>query len=72
MIFRFFEVRCDYCERVINLYPLKKPNNKILQRDCEVITSTKQFCSEICFAEYNHDLQVRRYLNLKQKGKINR
>lgn len=70
MIYRYFEVRCDYCGRTINHYPQRKPDNEVLCRDGIVHTSTRQFCSEECYANWNHDRQARQYWNLLQRGRI--
>lgn len=70
MIFRYYEIRCDYCGRTINHYPLHKPSNEILQKDKIVHTRTKQFCSKRCYTNWNHDRRVTQYWNLRQHGKI--
>lgn len=70
MIHKYYEVLCDYCGRTINHYPDKKPTNENLKKDGIVITKTKQFCCEQCYADWNHDLWQQKYLNLHPDGKI--
>lgn len=70
MIYRYFEVRCDYCGRTINHYPQRKPDNEVLRKDGIVHTRTKQFCSDECYANWNHDRQAKQYCNLRQHGRI--
>lgn len=72
MIHKYYEVLCDYCGATINHYPERKPTNELLKRQGVTITATKQFCSEECYANYNHDRQQRQYLNLHPDGRINR
>ena len=71
MIVRYFEVSCDYCGRGMIHY-LHKPTRKELEAEGFVCTATKQFCSDLCRGEYNHDLQQQRYLNLHPDGRIHR
>jgi len=33
-------------------------------------TATKHFCSDVCYANWKHDCQERRYMNLRQNGRI--
>lgn len=70
MIRRYYDVLCDYCDCTINHYPDHKPSINIMRRDGVCCTSTKQFCSEVCYANYMHDKLERQYMNLKQNGKI--
>ena len=70
MIEPFYEVTCDYCGRVINHYPRKRPSADVLKKDGIVVTATKHFCSSICYADWNHSLWERRYLNLHPDGRI--
>ena len=70
MILRYFKVRCDYCGLTINHYPKRKPNNYLLCKDGIVHTNTKQFCSNECNANWNHDRQANQYWNLLLHGKI--
>ena len=72
MIQKWYEVSCDYCGRVINQYIDKKPTKEMLEADGVVCTATKQFCSETCCGEWNHDRQARQYLNLRQDGRIHK
>lgn len=69
MIQKYYEVSCDYCGRSIYHF-LHKPSRKELEDMGCVTTPTKQFCSDICYAEYNHDLCQQRYLNIHPDGKI--
>ena len=72
MIEKFYEVRCDYCGRVINHYPKIRPTRSKIEKIIGVrCTATKHFCSDECFANWNHDRQATQYWNLKQKGRIN-
>lgn len=71
MIYRYYELRCDYCGCVINHYPIRKPDNELLRKEGILHTSTKQFCSDECFANWNHDRQAKQYFNLRQQGRIN-
>ena len=70
MIAKWYEVTCDYCGFAMNHYPGRKPTPEELRSDGFICTSTKQFCSEECFANWNHDRQEKQYLNLKQNGKL--
>ena len=72
MIKKFYEVTCDYCGVGINHYAVRKPSNSMLEKDGAVCTATKQFCSDQCFANWQHDHPERRYLNLHPDGKIHR
>lgn len=72
MIQKLYEVTCDYCGDVINLYIGRKPSRNELEADRTICTATKQFCSDHCFASWQHDQQVRSYLNLHPDGKIHR
>lgn len=70
MIVKFYEVRCDYCDRTINHYPRVKPSLDILRRDGIICTQTKTFCSQQCYDDWNHNRQEKQYMNLRQNGKI--
>ena len=70
MIQRWYELTCDYCGCGINHYIAHKPNRDRLEADRVVCTATKQFCSEKCLAEWNHDRQAKQYMNLRQRGRI--
>ncbi len=70
MITCFYEVRCDFCNRVINRYPIYRPDNKVLSKDGILCTPTKQFCSEECYDYWNHNRQENQYWNLRQHGRI--
>lgn len=70
MILKWFEVTCDYCGHTIIRYPRKRPIDDTLRKDGAVLTRTKQFCSDVCFANWNHDRQTQQYCNLRQQGKI--
>lgn len=70
MIRKLYEVTCDYCGRTINHYIGKKPSKELLERDGAVITATKQFCCDACYADYKHDLDEKRYLNINPSGHI--
>lgn len=72
MVQKWYEVTCDYCGVAINHYIGIRPTRKMLEDDGVVCTPTKQFCNEICWGEWNHDNQEKRYLNLRQKGKYNK
>ncbi len=54
----------------MNHYPDKKPTNYLLQHDGFTVTKTKHFCSQQCYANWNHDLLEQRYLNIHPDGKI--
>ena len=70
MIRKLYKVTCDYCGRIINYYKDKKPSKELLEHDGAVITATKQFCCDACYADYKHDLDERRYLNINPSGRI--
>lgn len=70
MILPIYEVSCDYCGRTINHYLLKRPSCDDLKSDGYVATRTKQFCSEKCYADWNHDRQSKKYSNLRQNGRF--
>lgn len=70
MVYRYYDVCCDYCKRIITTIPDKKPNYDVLLKHCYAVTRTKQFCSDECFANWNHDRQAKQYWNLKQRGRI--
>lgn len=70
MIEKWYEVSCDYCGHVINHYINIRPPKEMLEEDGAICTATKQFCSNECFANWQHDKQAKQYLNLKQNGKL--
>ena len=70
MIEKFYEVRCDFCDSVINHYPNNRPTRKNIEAYGGVCTATKHFCSDVCYANWKHDCQERQYMNLKQNGRI--
>lgn len=70
MIYRFYDVYCDYCGRLIHTYADREPNNEDLKMDVSVVTSKRQFCSERCYDDWNHDRQSKQYSNLRQNGRI--
>lgn len=70
MIQKWYEVTCDYCGAGINHYIGCRPTRKMLEGDGVVCTATKQFCGEICRDEWNHDRQLRQYMNLHPNGRI--
>lgn len=72
MIARWYEVTCDYCGAVINHYAVRKPSNEMLEEDGAICTATKQFCDDKCYADWQHEIQSRRYTNLHPDGKIHR
>lgn len=70
MIEKYYEVRCDYCNRVISHYPKIRPTRKDVEMYGARCTATKHFCSEECYANWNHDRQAKQYWNLRQHGRI--
>ena len=70
MIQRWYEVTCDYCGCGINHYAVRKPTKEMLEADGAVCTATKQFCSDECYANWQHDRQERQYTNLHPDGRI--
>ncbi|MBR2882954.1 MAG: hypothetical protein IKB96_11590 [Prevotella sp.] len=54
----------------INHHPQRKPDNEVLRKDGIVHTRTKQFCSDECYSNWNHDRQAKQYCNLRQHGRI--
>lgn len=70
MIQKLYEVYCDYCGNCLNHYMGRKPTRQELINDGFFCTATKQFCNEMCWGDYNHDLQQTRYLNIRTDGKI--
>ena len=72
MIQKLYEVTCDYCGTGINHYMGSRPTLKELKADEVICTATKQFCSETCWGEWNHDRQQQKYLNLHPGGKIHK
>lgn len=70
MIVKFYEVRCDYCGKVINHYPLKKPSRNVLDGDGVICSATKNFCSIDCYGLYLQNRREKQYMNLKQNGVI--
>lgn len=70
MITKLYEVTCDFCGTCMNHYIGKKPNNDELIKDGFAVAKTKQFCSEKCHSDWMHNLQEKKYLNLRQKGRI--
>lgn len=70
MLKKYYELSCDYCGVGMCHYPDKKPGKSLLLSDAVILHGTKHFCSYICRDGYLHDLDEKRYLNLKQNGKI--
>ena len=70
MIEKWYEVTCDYCGAAINHYVKCKPTTEVMESDGIVCTAAKQFCSDECYANWNHDKQATQYFNLKQNGKL--
>ena len=70
MITKWYEVTCDYCGGGINHYIGKKPSRELMESDGAITTSTKQFCCDACYADYKHDLDEKRYLNINPSGRI--
>lgn len=60
MIQKWYEVTCDYCGHGINHYIGKKPSNAMIEDDGAICTATNHFCSEECFANWNHDRLARK------------
>lgn len=71
MIRRQYKVYCDYCENLLAEFH-QRPTRDELEKKGFYCTATKVFCSSQCYGDWNHDLQETRYLNLKQKGVINK
>lgn len=71
MIQRWYEVTCDYCGCGINHYAVGKPTREMLEEDGIVCTATKQFCSDECYANWQHDRLERQHMNLYPNGLIN-
>lgn len=65
MIEKWYEVTCDYCGTGINHYIGNKPTKEEMKDDRIVCTSTKQFCSNECYANWK---QLRRHR--KQNDKV--
>jgi len=70
MIQKWYEVTCDYCERVINHYIGRKPTREEIEHDGGITTATKQFCCKECYIDWSHDKRESQYCNLKQNGSI--
>ena len=70
MLQKWYELTCDYCGTSINHYIGRKPSLKDLTADGVVTTGSKHFCSEKCCGEFQHDLDKKRYCNLKQNGRL--
>lgn len=70
MLQKWYELTCDYCGTCINHYIGRKPSREELTADGVITTSSKHFCSDICRGEFQHDLDEKKYCNLKQNGKF--
>lgn len=67
---KLYEVSCDYCGTCLNHYIGRKPSMMELWEDGFVATRTRVFCNWRCMDAWEHDVRERRYLNLRQGGKI--
>lgn len=66
MISRIYEIRCDYCGRLLG-YSRNRPTDEQIRKQLGVIAMGKHhFCHEGCAADANHDAAVKRAGNLKQ------
>lgn len=70
MIEKWYEVTCDYCGCVINHFIGRRPTDDEIKEIGGYTTPTKQFCDYQCFSNWYHDKQEKKYLNLRQKGRI--
>lgn len=70
MITKLYEVSCDYCGVTLKHYIGRKPTMDELRNDGFAVTATKVFCDERCLGDWNHDVAEKRYMNLRQGGKI--
>lgn len=70
MLQKWYELSCDYCGSCIKHYIGRKPSREKLTADGVFTQGQKHFCSDACAAGFLHDLSKKKYLNLKQNGKI--
>lgn len=66
MISRIYEIRCDYCGRLLG-YSKDRPTNEQIRKQLgAIVVGQRHFCQESCAADANHDAAVKRAGNLKQ------
>ena len=66
MITKLYECTCDYCGNVIKHFMYLRPTKEDFIKLGAVVHGKKIFCDERCYADYNHDANIRRAQNLKQ------
>ena len=66
MISRIYEIRCDYCGRLLGYSKDRPTNEQIREQLGAIVIGQRHFCQESCAADANHDAAVKRAGNLKQ------
>ncbi len=66
MLRRIYEIRCDYCGRLLG-YSCDKPTPEQIRKQLgAMVIGKRHFCQESCAADAQHDTSVKRAGNLKQ------
>lgn len=66
MLRRIYEIRCDYCGRLLG-YSKDSPTDEQIRKQLgAIVVGKRHFCQESCAADANHDAAIKRAGNLKQ------